>query len=288
MEIVEDNLKTKISHNCMDDFDMQSLMQIYGESANSFNGCLDFAGSEDFESFAGREISDINGNIYPSKECSFFMTFSKEYIYNNCSDSAQWIKGLEYWVPAVSEAFIENVDRNGKQYAIRDIASRALMRWYNMFAYDEKIFGYDLVNLPIAMLHNINVRDAMLISILDENQEWYDEKTLSEFAWCPHTPEVSRNLRHCLEAKFAQTNNKPDIKRAIFACKILKSMAIITKSIPKLSVQVYALLAYISWWFRLGEVKYYCDCALRIDPDCSMAKIVCGAFENGLEPAWIE
>ena len=95
-------------------------------------------------------------------------------------------------------------------------------------------------------------------------------------------------MRHCLEAKFTQKNKKPDIKRAIAACKVLEVMTMVVKSIPELTVQVYALLAYISWWFKLGNVKYYADCALEIDKDCTMAKIVRGACENNLEPAWID
>ena len=288
MEVLDIDVADQISRNCVDDFDIQGVLEIYGESANSYDGCIDFVGLDDFASFAGKEVSNVNGNIYPSKECSFFMTFAKEYACANCSENSQWIKGLRYWVPAVSDGFIENVDKNGKQFAIRNTACTSFLRWCDMFLHNKKMFGYDLINLPIAMFHNINVRDAMLISILDEDQEWYDDDSLAEFAWYPHTTETSRNLRHCLEAKFTQKNKKPDIKRAIAACKVLEVMTMVVKSIPELTVQVYALLAYISWWFKLGNVKYYADCALEIDKDCTMAKIVRGACENNLEPAWID
>ncbi|WP_032814446.1 hypothetical protein [Gardnerella vaginalis] len=288
MAIANVDVKDQVPHKCVDDFDIQGLMKIYGESAHSFNGCLDFVGLEDFNGFAGKEISDIKGKIYPSKECCYFMTFPKEYIGLHCSRHEQWIEGLQYWVPVAADGFLEHVTEYGKQCTINNLAITALGRWYNMFSNDGNLLGSDFIALPMAMLHNINVRDAMLITILDENQEWYDEKTLVDFAFCPHTPEISRNLRHCLEAKFAQTTKKPDVSRAVHACKVLQAMALVTHSIPELTVQIYALLAYISWWFHLGDVQHYTHRALSIDPDCSMAKIVLGADEHHLEPAWCE
>ncbi|EIK85219.1 hypothetical protein ACLD5W_00605 [Gardnerella greenwoodii] len=287
MAVASVDLEEKISHSCIDDFDTQSILEVYGESADLCDDSIDFVGLDDFTSFAGQEISDIKGKIYPSKECSFFMTFSKEYAYFNCDENSQWVKGIQHWIPTVSKSFIQNANINGKESAVRNTACVAFVRWCDMFLHDKKMFGYDLVNLAIGMFHNINVRDAMLISILDENQEWYDDNALAEFAWYPHTPMVSDRLRQFLEAKFIQTSKIPNIKRAITACRVLQVMAFATQSIPELTVQIYALLAYISWWFRLGNVKKYTERALSIDNDCTMAKIVEGAYENKLEPAWI-
>ena len=63
-------------------------------------------------------------------------------------------------------------------------------------------------------------------------------------------------------------------------------MACVVDGIPELKVQIYALMCYISWWFRLGDVEKYVEMALEIDPECSMARIVENAYTNHVEPAW--
>lgn len=285
MTIAETELDRKAVHSCIDDFDIHSLTEVYGSSADAAGDFDSVAGIEDFDSLAGREISDINGKLYPSKECSYFMTIPTNYVMKHCKNESAWIQGMKYWVGLTAKGFIEGVAQYGKQYTVQRFTAHSVDRWFRMAADNIDLVGSDFIMIPLAMFHNINVRDAVLLAILDENYEWYGGEMLDDFAWLPHIPEMSLNLRHFLEAKFAQ-REKPNINRAVKARKLLEAMAIIVQEIPELTVQVYALIAYISWWFRLGDVAYYANRALQIDPDCSMAKIVNSANEHDVEPAW--
>lgn len=287
MATVDIELDKKAVHSCIDDFDIHSLTEIYGPSATTAGDFDSIVGIEDVESLAGREIADINGKIYPSKECCYFMSIPTNYVVKHCKDKSAWIQGLQYWVSIAAKGFIEGVAQYGKQYTVQRFTYRAVNRWFSMASNDTDLAGSDFIMIPLAMFHNINVRDAILVAILDENDEWYGGEMLSDLAWLPHVPEMSLNLRHFLEAKFAQ-NETPKISRAVKARKLLEAMAIIVQEIPELTVQVYALIAYISWWFRLGDVAHYANRALQIDPDCSMAKIVNSAIEHGIEPAWLD
>lgn len=287
MATVDIELDKKAVHSCIDDFDIHSLTEIYGPSADTAGDFDSIVGIEDFESLAGREVADINGKIYPSKECCYFMSIPTNYVVKHCKDESAWIQGLQYWVSIAARGFIEGVAQYGKQYIVQRFTYRAVDRWFSMASNDTDLAGSDFIMIPLAMFHNINVRDAILVAILDENDEWYGGEMLSDLAWLPHVPEMSLNLRHFLEAKFAQ-HETPKISRAVKARKLLEAMAIIVQEIPELTVQVYALIAYISWWFSLGDVAYYANRALQIDPDCSMAKIVNSAIEHGIEPAWLD
>lgn len=287
MTMVDTELDKKAVHSCIDDFDIHSLTEIYGSSADMAGDFDSIVGIEDFESLAGREVADINGKIYPSKECCHFMTIPTSYVMKHCKNESAWIQGMKYWVSIAAKGFIEGVAQYGKQYTVQRFTGISVDRWFAMAANDKNLVGSDFIMIPLAMFHNINVRDAILIAILDENYEWYGGDMLSDLAWLPHIPEMSFNLRHFLEAKFNQTK-RPDVGRAVKARKLLEAMALIVQEIPELTVQVYALIAYISWWFRLGDVSYYAKLALKIDPECSMAKIVNSANENGVEPAWLD
>ncbi|RFT25023.1 hypothetical protein CG394_01195, partial [Gardnerella vaginalis] len=89
-----------------------------------------------------------------------------------------------------------------------------------------------------------------------------------------------------LEEKFNEEYELPDICKALDVVNLLKAMTYVVDNNPKLKVQVYALMSYISWWFKLGDVERYVSMALEIDPDCSMAMIVDNAYKSHVEPAW--
>lgn len=288
MEVLDIGMSDKTSWGNKNDFYVDNMFEIYAKSEESFQKYTTFTGIKDLNSYAEKEVSNINGQVYPARDSYFFMEFSKDYISFNCSENAEWIKRLQFWIPIVVHTFIRQIIDIGINNSVNTLTVNSLTRWYEMFSENGELEGSDFISLAIAMLHNINVRDAMLITILDEKQEWYDKNSLLDFAIKPHTKEISSNLRNCLEEKFAQIDEKPNIERAEKACKVLQSMMLITSSIPELSTQIYALLSYISWWFNLGNVKHYTDCALKINPDCSMAKIVRGAAVNDLQPAWLE
>lgn len=277
--------------NSVDDFDIKNLANIYAKgnqdflkNPNEFEEAL--STFDDLEIFAGESAENFDYESLDNRY-SILLNFSREYVSHNNSEKDEWISGLRFWVPKLSQYFLRKISKSGKQFATYSISSQSLTNWFKTFSDpDETLVGHDFIALPIAMFHNINVRDAMLMCILDENRKWYNEESLHDLAWMTHTPDISRNLRNCLEEKFTQECTVPNICKALDAKHMLESMAYVVKDIPELTVQVYALLSYICWWFSIGEVDAYVNKALAIDPDCSMAKIVRGAHEHNIQPAW--
>ncbi|MFU0538280.1 hypothetical protein ACMZ79_01115 [Gardnerella vaginalis] len=242
---------------------------------------------------AGKTIEKVDFNNIP-KECIAVLDITKDYVNNHHDYSDNWIENLRSLAPEFFEKYIDYINRDldvkckQEAFSAFDIfANQSIRNWHNMiFKKEGNIVGYDLIMLPIAMFDNINVRDTLLVDLLDSKGEYYNIDSLLTLAFEPRTKEISKDLRCFLEEKFNEEHELPDICKALDVVNLLKAMACVVDGIPELKVQVYALMCYISWWFRLGDVEKYVEMALDIDPDCSMVRIVDNAYRNHVEPAW--
>lgn len=232
--------------------------------------------------------------------------FQQSFISKNNSENSQWIKNLRFLVSDRINSYQSLVKMRGESEANIICGEKALSNWYEMFSYEKAgieenssenecassenigLRGIDLIYFPLVMTSNINVRDAMLISILDDYHEWYEYKSLYSLAFEPHTKVMSQHLRDCLESKFTYYDHIPDIRRVNNAIDVLTSMAYIMSGYSELTAHIYALIAYLRWWFSLGKVERYVNLALNASEDCSMARIVKSAYENGVEPQWLK
>ncbi len=266
------------------------------EMTNLYAASMICCDSEDYfavSNVAGRSIEKVNLSYLP-KECVAVLDIPKDYVNNHHGYNDDWIKNLRVLAKDFFEKYIDYINRDldvrGKSevFSAFDIfVNQSIRNWHNMISKkDGNIVGYDLIMLPIAMFDNINVRDTLLVSLLDSKGEYYDIDSLLSLALEPRTKEMSKALRHFLEEKFNEEHKLPDICKALDAVNLLKAVACVVDGIPELKVQVYALMCYISWWFKLGDVEKYVEMALDIDPDCSMARIVYNAYSNHVEPAW--
>ena len=244
---------------------------------------------------AGNSIEKVNISNVP-KECMTVLDIPEDYINKHHNYEDYWIKCLRDLTPDLFEKYIGidymsknlNVKKEEAVFSSYDIfVTQSIRNWHNMVSKkDGNIVGYDLIMLPIAMLNNINVRDTLLVSLLDSKGEYYNINDLLVLALAPREKERSKELRDFLEEKFNEEYELPDICKALDVVNLLKAMTYVVDNNPKLKVQVYALMSYISWWFKLGDVERYVSMALEIDPDCSMAMIVDNAYKSHVEPAW--
>ena len=53
------------------------------------------------------------------------------------------------------------------------------------------------------------------------------------------------------------------------------------------SVQPLAVLAYVMWWMGDSRAVAFALRCLMLDEDCSLAAIVCSAYQRGVMPAWM-
>lgn len=136
------------------------------------------------------------------------------------------------------------------------------------------IYLQDLLIIIIAMHGNINVRDAVLVGLLDDTHTMYDTQNVLELACNKHTGCVVNKLRNFLEINFSENSPVGDEASGRDRCAMLITMCGFVRTTPELSVQIYAILAYVSWWYQLPRIQAYADCALSIDPTCNLANII--------------
>lgn len=242
--------------------------------------------------------------------------FDLSYISKNHDEDSNWIESIRSKVGSCIEKYNSFANRFNKSIANKVYANQALYRWYNTFSYKSNyetkyyesiesiesinkcdcektssnngLLGVDFINLALAMNSNINVRDAMLIAILDCYHEWYDYDSLCAVAFESHTKSVSEYLHKCLEDKFIRYTHKPDMLMVSNVIDTLTAMAYIMRDAREFTTHIYALIAYLSWWFRFGNLEYYTNLALSVCSDCSMARIVQSAYRNGVEAPWLK
>ena len=51
--------------------------------------------------------------------------------------------------------------------------------------------------------------------------------------------------------------------------------------------QPLAVLAYVMWWMGDSRAVAFALRCLMLDEDCSLAAIVCSAYQRGVMPAWM-
>lgn len=172
-------------------------------------------------------------------------------------------------------------------FSLADITIEPLRRWYDVLSLQQAALSIrDLAHLALAMQININVRDALLMSILDETHQWYQIDELVALGLNKHDQEITVRLQRCLNAQFTNPDPTLSIMRARRIRAILKTMLAIVENMPALTISVNALLSYVSWWYRLGLVNQYADAAISVDKHCSLAHIVKSAYRYHLNPAW--
>ena len=121
--------------------------------------------------------------------------------------------------------------------------------------------------LVVGMTVTLSIRDALIMSLV-AGDTCADKRTMMDFASRSHAPDVQSRM--CRERAGAD---------------MLVAMA---DRVPEsFSVQPLAVLAYVMWWMGDSRAVAFALRCLMLDEDCSLAAIVCSAYQRGVMPAWM-
>ena len=138
--------------------------------------------------------------------------------------------------------------------------------------------------LVVGMTVTLSIRDALIMSLV-AGDTCADKRTMMDFASRSHAPDVQSRMCRELQGAFFDERRRPDEPRCRAGADMLVAMA---DRVPEsFSVQPLAVLAYVMWWMGDSRAVAFALRCLMLDEDCSLAAIVCSAYQRGVMPAWM-
>lgn len=178
----------------------------------------------------------------------------------------------------------EHCGERGMCDAIHMYLREPLDHWMETLRCGGDLGRADMAALAVGMSRTLAIRDALLISIIID-EERCPREFLLDFASRPMLPRNACRLEELLSASFHDAAAHPDMARCGRGIGML--LDIIAMVPESYHVQPLAVTGYILWW--LGDDRAM-PCAMRalaIDEGCSLAAIVCSAVHRHVGPAWI-
>ncbi|WEV46134.1 hypothetical protein OZX62_06650 [Bifidobacterium sp. ESL0690] len=136
----------------------------------------------------------------------------------------------------------------------------------------------------VAMADMLSSRDALIMSLVGANQAKVGVKAMLDLAAEPHDPANVIRLYRLLDAAFNDADASPDLERCVCGIDMLADMAQLVCG--RFEVQPLTVAAYGSWWVGSDDALDYAREALCLDEQCTLARIICSAINQGLRPAW--
>ncbi len=187
----------------------------------------------------------------------------------------------------IRDAIIEDRKERGIKISDEQWFTVPLTHWVKTINNSSvEITPRDLLCLMVGISDNLALRDALVISILSVctvNQ-------LVGLTTHPHRETSVELICNALEPAFRDKNVDPRTTESARAAVLITVLTWVC--LPKTdliyTIQPLAMLAYIAWWQGKAERSVDLgECALRIDPQCCLAKITVAASQIGIKPAWL-
>ncbi|MDF7641117.1 hypothetical protein PT279_05875 [Bifidobacterium sp. ESL0784] len=136
----------------------------------------------------------------------------------------------------------------------------------------------------VAMADMLSARDALIMSLVGATNAKIGVKAMLDLAAEPHDPANVIRLYRLLDAAFNDADASPDLERCACGIDMLADMA--ETVCGRFEVQPLTVAAYGSWWVGSDDALDYARQALCLDEQCTLARIICSAIDQGLRPAW--
>ncbi|WEV63506.1 hypothetical protein [Bifidobacterium sp. ESL0732] len=136
----------------------------------------------------------------------------------------------------------------------------------------------------VAMADMLSPRDALIMSLVGAKSAKIGVKAMLDLAAEPHEPGNVIRLYRLLDAAFNDADASPDLERCTCGIDMLVDMARLVCG--RFEVQPLTVAAYGSWWLGSDDALDYACEALCLDEQCTLARIICSAINQGLRPAW--
>ncbi|MCO6558382.1 MAG: hypothetical protein J6575_02945 [Bifidobacterium sp.] len=136
----------------------------------------------------------------------------------------------------------------------------------------------------VAMADMLSSRDALIMSLVGAKNAKIGVKAMLDLAAEPHDPGNVIRLYRLLDAAFNDADASPDLERCTCGIDMLVGMA--GQVCGRFEVQPLTVAAYGSWWVGSDDALDYATEALCLDEQCTLARIICSAINQGLCPAW--
>lgn len=140
------------------------------------------------------------------------------------------------------------------------------------------------MQICVAMADMLSARDALIMSLVAACQTNIGAKAMLDLAAEPHDPANVIHLYRLLDRAFNDCDCSPDFTRCACGIDMLVGMAKLVSG--RFEVQPLTVAAYGSWWVGSDDALDYAQQALSLDEQCTLARIICSAINQGLQPAW--
>ena len=130
-------------------------------------------------------------------------------------------------------------------------------------AQPQAIDDASIAALVVGMTVTLSIRDALIMSLV-AGDTCADKRTMMDFASRSHAPDVQSRMCRELQGAFFDERRRPDEPR----CRAGADM-------------------YVMWWMGDSRAVAFALRCLMLDEDCSLAAIVCSAYQRGVMPAWM-
>ncbi|MDF7664795.1 hypothetical protein [Bifidobacterium sp. ESL0745] len=140
------------------------------------------------------------------------------------------------------------------------------------------------MQICVAMADMLSARDALIMSLVAAYQANVGTKAMLDLAAEPHDPANVIHLYRLLDRAFNDGDCSPDFTRCACGIDMLVGMAKLVSG--RFEVQPLTAAAYGSWWMGSDDAIDYAQRALSLDEQCTLARIICSAINQDLQPAW--
>ena len=189
---------------------------------------------------------------------------------------------------AAREEFNALCHEKGVAEAVSQWCGKPFAAWLDSLTKGEDITTMeDRARLTVAMSVSLDVRDALIISMLDDPQAHQLDTLQLIAAQTAHEPEAGKLVWRLLFDGFGDTR-QPDRKRIETMLDILMRMGediAETGASPFLLAQPCAALAYLYWWTG-NEVNARAAITLTLDanPACALAETILALIDADIWP----
>lgn len=139
-------------------------------------------------------------------------------------------------------------------------------------------------NIDTSIFHSLNVRDALILTTMNENLSYDD---ITRFLNNPVAPSSTRIAYECLSTMIYNPSyiiNTPRIERTIDLMNTLKTR----DTNPQFTACAFAVNAYLSWILgNTMQAKSYNRQALEQDKHYTLALITEKALTHRIRPAYL-
>ncbi|WEV66333.1 hypothetical protein [Bifidobacterium sp. ESL0764] len=169
--------------------------------------------------------------------------------------------------------------------ANRDWLDAPFCEWNeNLCNHVHSMSASNALAICVAMADMLSTRDALIMSLVGATSTEIGVKAMLDLAAEPHDPANVIRLYRLLDAAFNDAEASPDLQRCACGIDMLVDMS--TLVCGRFEVQPLTVAAYGSWWVGSDDALDYARQALRLDGQCTLARIICSALDQGLRPAW--